>query len=570
MSVSKLIRGILGNNEATLTIQSGKRIASKHKKVIAEIRSIVGLQQNYWQYFYLQTIYNLAEYVQLLPASEAHHHSGQGGLLSHTLDTALQALRIRRGKLLPPNADSETVTKLKDVWTYGIFTGALCHDIGKPITDVTIEVFDKNNNSVGFWQPFSWSLFAMVKSRQAKTYRIEYKRKRIYASHERASALYLHHIIATEGLQWLASNQELFFYWTNLLTGHHEDTGLFGSIIQEADKLSVASNLAGDQINPQEAIATTNRKPLHQRIITSLRYQIEEGKLPLNRDGAAGWVVDDRLWVVVKRALDQIRDHMQQEGQSGIPARNDRIMDELQQYGILLPKGDRAVWKCRVFDQGWPKAHELTLLCFPVSKVWVSSDAVPDTFAGTVVPVDPSSAPSTSAAPEAQTSPVSNDNQTHNTEPSTIDFSALASSRQPSSDTLATPQPTDKTSTPNSNLDGNAGEQFLNWLRDGLHKRKFKVNDAYSKIHRTAEGIFLVSPSVFKAFDQSNWSYVQKRFTKLRLHERNGNGTNIHEYLVTGKKKKSLIKGFLIRDTANVFPGIELPTTNYALSRVEK
>lgn len=93
--------------------------------MIAEIQSIVGLQQNYWHYFYLQAIYNLAAYVQLLPASEAHHHSGQGGLLSHTLETALQALRIRRGKLLPPNADAETVTRLKDVWTYGISL-ALC------------------------------------------------------------------------------------------------------------------------------------------------------------------------------------------------------------------------------------------------------------------------------------------------------------------------------------------------------------------------------------------------------------------------------------------------------------
>lgn len=582
MSVSKLIRGIFGSNEATLTIQPGKKIASHHRKVIANIRSIVGLQQNYWNYFYLQTIYNLAEYVQLLPASEAHHHSGRGGLLSHTLDTALHSLRTRRGKLLPPNADAETVTKLKDVWTYGIFTGALCHDIGKPITDVTIEVFDKNENSLGFWQPFSSSMFAMVKSRQAKTYRIEYKRKRIYASHERASALYVHHIVPNEGMQWLVSNQELFFYWTNLLTGHGEDTGLLGSIIHEADRLSVASNLAGDQINPQEAIAITNRKPLHQRIVTSLRNQIDKGNLPMNRDGAAGWVVDDQLWVVVKRALDQIRDHMQQEGQSGIPARNDRMMDELQQYGILLPNGDRAVWKCRVFDQGWPKAHELTLLCFPVSKIWASADAVPDTFAGTVVPIDQSPVPSTGPDPEVQSSPVSIDNQTHNAEPEktasknntterpTIDFSALASSLQSSADTPAAPQPTDKTSNSESSPDGNAGEKFLNWLRDGLHERKFKVNDAYSKIHRTAEGIFLVSPSVFKEFDQANWSYVQKRFTKLRLHERNTNGTNIHEYLVTGKKKKSLIKGFLIQDTANVFPGIELPTTNYALSRVEK
>ncbi|MCP4995255.1 MAG: hypothetical protein GY934_15975, partial [Gammaproteobacteria bacterium] len=187
----------------------------------------------------------------------------------------------------------------------------------------------------------------------------------------------------------IASHQELFYYWINLITGHQEDTGIIGSIIHEADKLSVASNLAGDQVDTLTQAATTSRKPLYQRIVTSLRYQIDTGHLPLNRDGAAGWIKDDKLWIVVKRALDQIRDHMAQEGQTGVPSRNDRIMDELQQYGVLITNRDKAVWKCQVFDDNWPKAHELTLLCLPVEKIWAASDAVPASFNGQITPLDP-------------------------------------------------------------------------------------------------------------------------------------------------------------------------------------
>ncbi len=625
MGIKEIFKPLFSYKESTLFIKNGKQLLSPHKKTIKAIQSAVGLQEKYWNYFYLKTLQNLAEFVQELPASEAHHHSGSGGLLQHTLDTSLNAIRIRLGKLLPPNADAETVTKFKDVWTYAIFTGALTHDLGKPITDIDVELFDKDRKPFGHWQPFNASMHALMKSKGVTTYKLNYRRSRIYATHERASAFYVHNIIPPEGLQWLASHQELFYYWINMITGHHEDTGIIGSIIHEADKLSVASNLAGDQIDTPTQAATTSRKPLYQRIVTSLRYQIDAGHLPLNRDGAAGWIKDDKLWIVVKRALDQVRDHMTLEGQTGIPSRNDRIMDELQQYGVLIPNRDKAVWKCQVFDDNWPKAHELTLLCLPVEKIWAAADAVPEGFKGRITPLDPTNSESAqSKSEEVQQQPFTippielvgtaaiaspSDATDTITEyqdpipspavkrpippgpdrntPPTIDFSDVpipAPVHQTTEENVpvsqsepVVAQPVKQSSKPEVNpvepgseisSSGNVGEDFLKWLRDGLHQRSFKVNDVNSRIHMTQEGLLLVSPAIFKQFDNAKWSYAQKRFTKLKLHERNADGTNIHEYLATGKKKKSLIKGFLVTDTANVFPGIELPNTNHVLSRV--
>ena len=564
----------------------------------------MGLSNRFWNILYLKTLTNLAEYIQELPASEAHHHSGRGGLLAHTMETALNALRIRRGKLLPPNSDAETVTRFKDVWTYAVFTAALGHDLGKPITDMSIELFDKKNSKLCSWSPFKGP---MSTYQDAHAYKIQYLRNRVYASHERASALYIHHIFPVVGLEWIANNPEVFYYWTNLLTGHAEDSGVIGAIIHEADKHSVASNLAGDQIS-FNAVTNTSRKPLHQRILTSLRYQIDEGMLPLNRDGAAGWIVDSKLWIVVKRALDQVRDHMTLEGQTGIPARNDRIMDELQQYNILIPNGDKAVWKCQVFAPDWPKAHELTLLCLSTDKVWPSDEAKPESFNGSVKALNPSISADSDTPMESTllNEPINQEQQTgsHSGEsdypetdetpinilptrqilvPPTINFSELAAPSPilDSKLTSSTPNTEDhnktqgtvispefSASTADLEPETNGGTEFLNWLRDGLHHRQFKVNDVNSRIHMTKEGLLLLSPAIFKQFDQQKWSYVQKRFTKLKLHERNSNGTNIHEYLASGAKKRSIIKGFLITDTANVFPGIELPTINHALSKV--
>jgi integrating conjugative element relaxase (TIGR03760 family) len=616
-----------------LIIRDGADLLKPHQTRIKEIRAIAGLSGRYWDQLYLKTLHNLAEYIQELPASEAHHHCERSGLLRHTIDTALFALRARRGKLLPPNAEAEIMARDKDVWTYAVFTAAIGHDLGKPISDIKVTLLDKHGKALSDWQPLLGRMSDPLKAGVPHEYKIQYQRGRNYAAHERSSPLIVHHIIPPVGLSWLRASPELFFYWTSLMTGHAEDSGILGKLVHDADKLSVASSLAGDQVSTElQQAATTSRKPLHQRIVTSLRHEIDEGRLPLNRDGAAGWVLDGKLWLVVKRALDQVRDHMTAEGQTGIPARNDRIMDELQQYGILITNGDRAVWKCRVFSPSWPKAHELTLLCLPVSKIWITEDAIPEPFDGRIEPIG-ADAPLTSetAQPNSEseqatansdndsshiaqsdmtiaskTPVVETDNEIQQaltsqrgaapfkTSPPSLDFATIAGvgKQEDQPPTLPTkptaPNPVEDSPTnkgPRTDKDpvvqpletetnpgeqDNQGEAFVHWLRDGLHQRRFPVNDTHSRIHMTADGLFLVSPAIFREFNRDQWSYVQKRFTRLKLHAKATNGTNIHEYVAKGKKKRSLIKGYLISDTPNVFPGIELPNINHALCRLNE
>lgn len=47
--------------------------------------------------------------------------------------------------------------------------------------------------------------------------------------------------------------------------------------------------------------------------MTGLRYLLQEQLLPLNHDGAAGWITEDSLWLVVKRALDTLKEHLNNE-----------------------------------------------------------------------------------------------------------------------------------------------------------------------------------------------------------------------------------------------------------------
>ena len=76
--------------------------------------------------------------VQLLPASESHHHSHLGGMLDHGLEVLSFSAKLRQSYVLPQNAAPEEQSKQRDAWTAAVIYAALVHDIGKVIVDIAV------------------------------------------------------------------------------------------------------------------------------------------------------------------------------------------------------------------------------------------------------------------------------------------------------------------------------------------------------------------------------------------------------------------------------------------------
>lgn len=83
----------------------------------------------------------VAEFVQMLPASECHHHAQPGGLWIHMLEVVDAALTYRAGMEIPFGASTEERKRLEHRWTFGVLLAALLHDIGKPVTDVVVTIY---------------------------------------------------------------------------------------------------------------------------------------------------------------------------------------------------------------------------------------------------------------------------------------------------------------------------------------------------------------------------------------------------------------------------------------------
>lgn len=542
--------------EGTLPVLDPATLLNPHRLQLAAIRQLVGVPRAHWEAFYATAFEAYAGFVQQLPASEAHHHAGPGGMLTHGLEVVREALKLRRGRLLPSGAPAEELAARQDLWTYAAATGALLHDLGKPVTDQRVRLYDRHVRELGWWDPWAGPI-----SLCEGWYRVAFVRDRRYRFHEQVPPLLVRFILPQRGLSWLASDPEVFAAWLGAISGDSDRAGVLGELLHQADGLSVASDLVGAPTH----LPLARRKPLSTRLLTGLRYLLDQDALPLNRPGAAGWRCNDDLWLVSKRVLDSLREHLNQEGQEGVPTRNDRLMDELQQHGLLTPNGDRAVWTVQVTLGDW--SQQLTVLRFPVHTLWPDPDARPSMVEGTVTPV--------SDKPDTATQEEQPDSSKRVSPPSP----QVASSKERDDSSSPVPEETSPSFPEDESVSGNQehdtpsdaadpGRCFLHWLKEGLASGKLAINTVNARVHTVPEGLLLVSPGIFKDFDRENWSLAQKRFQKLKLHLRTPEATNIWSYRVKGDRKQSRINGILIPEPQQAL-GLQLPPPNPHLSRKE-
>ena len=328
-----------------------------------------------------------AEFVQLMPASEAHHHAHRGGLLGHTLEVTLAAMRFRNGYLLPKGGTAEAIAHERDWWTYAVFYAALLHDVAKPITDLRIQWIGTKGGDPLRWIPVTG---CSLNDCDAVQYHVAFapKSERDYGSHSRISITLLQRLTPQSAMTFMAQQPEVFIELTQLLSGENRQSVL-AEVVKRADQLSTSRNLVQ---GTRARFATATAIPLHELMQHAMSDLLRQGALPLNRDGACGWVFDGSIWFVAKRLADTLREHIKKHAgpDAGFPgeAKNDRLFDTWQDFGViqLSPQG-KAIWYATVHGtDGAGYSHRLSLLRFPLSKLWDDPENYPQAMTGHIEP----------------------------------------------------------------------------------------------------------------------------------------------------------------------------------------
>ena len=525
--------------------------------LIASIRAKTGLAPANFERDYEHTIRRFMAFVQLLPASESHHHAQPGGLMLHALETANLALHLRRAQVLPPGVAPEDIQRREHRWTFGVFLAALIHDVGKPLADLHIVIVKRRGESI--WSPLAGTMAECGAIRYRVTFETPYGTTgaaggtlgvRNYASHQRMAIFLLQRLVPQATLAWLSEDAELLVQLTAFLAGEDKSNAL-ARIVTQADRESVRLNLLE---GPRTRFTTARAVPLIERLMEALRRMLAEGGcLPLNRPGAAGFVADGHVWFVSKRVADEVRSYLAaHESAAGIPGpeKNDRLFDVWQEYGALVPNPDTggAIWRVRVQAEGFDQV--LTLLCFPLEKLYTASKHYPASFAGWVIPLadareggqvsphmessqpldeertttkaparmenapqdvdklspvnvsaaglPPMSSPGRDAEPEPIPGEefLEEDDATHFL-PKPPDGHRIAPMRLPDK-----PIKPDGSAKPRTAAQGpsEAALRFMGWLQQGLAKGDIAFNETGAMVHFAAEGMLLISPRIFRHF----------------------------------------------------------------------
>ncbi len=364
----------------------------KADKALAEIWRQSRQSEEVWQRDLLPAIHRYAEFVQLMPASEAHHHAHAGGLLSHTIEMLLVSMTRRNAYLLPEGSPIEIIDAQRDQWTYVVFFAALLHDIAKPMTDLRIQWrCDGMADSVR-WMPAGGSLQQIMDQRKEGEYLVDFapKSQRDYTAHTRLAQTLLPRIAPASALSFLSRYPQALVVLENYLCGQDKES-LVAKIVKSADSLSTKRALTNGS---KARFASAKAVPLIDLMMQAISSMLQAGTvLPLNRNGAAGWVFEGAVWFVAKRLADSVREWVKaNEPEEAIPgqAKNDRLFDTWQDYGVidLNPVTGQAIWYVEVHgsegEQGG-YVHEFSMLRFPLPKLFQSESQYPAAMRGHLV-----------------------------------------------------------------------------------------------------------------------------------------------------------------------------------------
>lgn len=301
------------------------------QQLLKAIHESTSLTAPVFEAYVKEPLQRFAERVQLLPASESHHHSYPGGMLDHGLETCVFGLRLRRQHMLPPKESPERQSSTGELWSVAVIYACLLHDIAKIIVDVDIHL--KSGRRWCLWE-----------GTIPDHYRVRYIKGRDYFLHAAANPLLCKEVLGNAGLEWLSSQPELFGLVMYAISGHSERSGVIGEIVSQADRASVAKSLGGKVSHIDKA----PRESLQSKPKGAIRHIVTE-KIRLNEKGAQGFVTPEALWLVTPLVPREIKSYLLSHGIEGVPSNESRLYDEMQSHGLIIenPEG-RSVWKCSV------------------------------------------------------------------------------------------------------------------------------------------------------------------------------------------------------------------------------
>ncbi len=210
-------------------------------------------------------------------------------------------------------------------WHLAVFLAALCHDLGKPVTDLVVT----SRDGAKVWNPFVEDLYSWAGRHGVDRYFLHWRENRA-KKHTVVSALIAERIISQEGLAWISEgdegNKELVLWMMESINGHPSAENPIHDLVTRSDQVSVERDLRS------LGVAFTGYEiglPVERFLVDIMRRLVRDGSWRINEPGSRLWHIDGHLYLIWPVAGEEIAAIINQEKIPGLPRTPNSILDML-------------------------------------------------------------------------------------------------------------------------------------------------------------------------------------------------------------------------------------------------
>ena len=273
-------------------------------------------------------INRLISYVNVLPASEFHHHSGPGGLFHHSLQCASNLVSMAQNQVFEGKANPESRYHSQQAWILGAAVLGLSHDMGK-IFDMDVMAGSEN-----LWNPLKESLNTWVSREKIKQFFVIWKKDREHKKHELRSLRLMYLKLIPQAFErYLAETRKIEVFDAidqAILFG----TGPYATLLKKAEAISIE-----DDFKKRKALGaqfTQGSSPLLLPLITAIQSLLNTGRWTVNTSQSPLFMTTQGLFLSLNSQTAQDIHHAACQLQASyVPASIEGLCRVFNEVGLL-------------------------------------------------------------------------------------------------------------------------------------------------------------------------------------------------------------------------------------------
>ncbi len=319
-------------SDTGVTFYPAHQVLATQADLLHRLRLATGVGDDEYQRLYGTVITNLANGVNLLPATETGTHQGAGGLFRLSLELGFYSLQASEATIFAARAGVERRRLLEPRWRYATWLAGMCCELYRPITTMIVTAPDGDQ-----WPTYRLPLGDWLEEKGVERYYIRWidQSPGKQRPGRGAAATLAHRLIPDVALQYLhEGSNDIVPTMIDVITGS------FGShnphpmarIIEVVREKVVARDNA---IRPQTYGKLTVGQHTEPHLLDAMRRLLKAGKWTVNVKKSRLWFGDEGLFLIWPTAANEMLDMLRQEGMAGIPQDSQTILEILAEAQVF-------------------------------------------------------------------------------------------------------------------------------------------------------------------------------------------------------------------------------------------